>query len=217
MIVDRTTSDQRRDHWDASPQSEDLHAELSAVSDDERVARFGQTPATILLTGLTGSGKTTIAYALERRLFDQGHAATVLDGQNMRRGISRDLGFSADDRSENLRRSAEVAKLINDAGLICIGAFVAPNEQVRRKAAQVVGEQRFLVVHLSAPVDICRERDTDGQYLRADSGEIAGFPGVSAPYQEPTSADLVLPTHQWTVTRCVDAVMAMLEERGIAS
>jgi bifunctional enzyme CysN/CysC len=217
MIVDRTTSDQRRDHWDASPQSEDLHAELSAVSDDERVARFGQTPATILLTGLTGSGKTTIAYALERRLFDQGHAATVLDGQNMRRGISRDLGFSADDRSENLRRSAEVAKLINDAGLICIGAFVAPNEQVRRKAAQVVGEQRFLVVHLSAPVDICRERDTDSQYLRADSGEIAGFPGVSAPYQEPTSADLVLPTHQWTVTRCVDAVMAMLEERGIAS
>ena len=217
MIVDRTTRDQRRDHWDASPQSEDLHAELSAVSDDERVARFGQTPATILLTGLTGSGKTTIAYALERRLFDQGHAATVLDGQNMRRGISRDLGFSADDRSENLRRSAEVAKLINDAGLICIGAFVAPNEQVRRKAAQVVGEQRFLVVHLSAPVDICRERDTDGQYLRADSGEIAGFPGVSAPYQEPTSADLVLPTHQWTVTRCVDAVMAMLEERGIAS
>jgi bifunctional enzyme CysN/CysC len=217
MIVDRTTSDQRRDHWDASPQSEDLHAELSAVSDDERVARFGQTPATILLTGLTGSGKTTIAYALERRLFDQGHAATVLDGQNMRRGISRDLGFSADDRSENLRRSAEVAKLINDAGLICIGAFVAPNEQVRRKAAQVVGEQRFLVVHLSAPVNICRERDTDGQYLRADSGEIAGFPGVSAPYQEPTSADLVLPTHQWTVTRCVDAVMAMLEERGIAS
>ena len=217
MIVDRTTGDQRNDHWDDEPGAESLNTELSAVTDTERAARFGQVPATILLTGLTGAGKTTIAYALERRLFDMGRAATVLDGQNMRRGIGRDLGFSADDRSENLRRSAEVAKLINDAGLICIGAFVAPSEQVRLRAAQVVGDERFFVIHLTAPVEVCRARDDDGQYAKADSGEIAGFPGVSATYEEPPAPDLKLATHELSVTECVDAIVKLLEERGIAS
>jgi bifunctional enzyme CysN/CysC len=215
MILNRATSDDRQDHWDDDLQSESLNTELSAVTSDERIARFGQKPATILLTGLTGSGKTTIAYALERRLFDLGRAATVLDGQNMRRGISRDLGFAADDRSENLRRSAEVAKLINDAGLICIGAFVAPNEEVRQKAAEVVGSDRFLVVHLSAPVEVCRERDTDGHYPLADSGELPNFPGVSSSYEEPTSPDLVLPTHELPVNECVDSILKLLEERAI--
>ena len=217
MIVDRTTGDQRNDHWDDEPGAESLNTELSAVTDTERAARFGQVPATILLTGLTGAGKTTIAYALERRLFDMGRAATVLDGQNMRRGIGRDLGFSAEDRSENLRRSAEVAKLINDAGLICIGAFVAPSEQVRLRAAQVVGDERFFVIHLTAPVEVCRARDDDGQYAKADSGEIAGFPGVSATYEEPPAPDLKLATHELSVTECVDAIVKLLEERGIAS
>jgi len=217
MIVDRTTGDQRNDHWDDEPGAESLNTELSAVTDTERAARFGQVPATILLTGLTGAGKTTIAYALERRLFDMGRAATVLDGQNMRRGIGRDLGFSAEDRSENLRRSAEVAKLINDAGLICIGAVVAPSEQVRLRAAQVVGDERFFVIHLTAPVEVCRARDDDGQYAKADSGEIAGFPGVSATYEEPPAPDLKLATHELSVTACVDAIVKMLEERGIAS
>lgn len=217
MIVDRRTGDERRDHWDDEPQASQLHSEASRVTSAEREARYGQRAVTILLTGLTGSGKTTIALAFERRLFELGRAATVLDGQNMRQGISRDLGFSAEDRSENLRRSAEVARLINDAGLICIGAFVAPNEDVRRKAAQVVGEDRFLVVHLAAPVEVCRERDTEGQYERADSGEIANFPGVSSPYEEPVKPDLVLPTHEWPVDRCVDAILQLLEERGIAS
>jgi bifunctional enzyme CysN/CysC len=217
MILDRTTEDDRHDHWDIEPQSENLSTELSAVTSEERSARFGQKPATILLTGLTGAGKTTIAYALERRLFDLGRSATVLDGQNMRRGISRDLGFAADDRSENLRRSAEVAKLINDAGLICIGAFVAPSDEVRQRAAEVVGTDRFLVVYLSAPVEVCRERDTDGHYPQADSGELPNFPGVSSPYEQPVSPDLVLPTHELPVTDCVDAILKMLEERGIVS
>jgi bifunctional enzyme CysN/CysC len=217
MILNRTTGDQRHDHWDDAPQSETLSTELSAVTPEERSARFGQKPGTILLTGLTGAGKTTIAYALERRLFDMGRTATVLDGQNMRRGISRDLGFAADDRSENLRRSAEVAKLINDAGLICIGAFVAPNEEVRQKAAEVVGRDRFLVVHLSAPVEVCRQRDTDGHYPLADSGELPNFPGVSSPYEQPVSPDLTLPTHELSVADCVDAILKLLEERGLVS
>jgi len=217
MILIRNTGDERHDHWDEAPRSESLSTELSAVTSEERSARFGQKPATILLTGLTGAGKTTIAYALERRLFDLGRSATVLDGQNMRRGISRDLGFAADDRSENLRRSAEVAKLINDAGLICMGAFVAPSEEVRKKAADVVGTDRFLVVHLSAPVEVCRERDTEGHYPLADSGELANFPGVSSPYEQPVSPDLVLPTHELPVNECVDAILKLLEERGIVS
>lgn len=217
MILDRTTSDQRRDHWDDEARAGDMHAEHSAVTSDEREARFGQKPITILLTGLAGAGKTTIAYALERRLFDMGRAATVLDGQNMRLGISRDLGFTADERSENLRRSAEVARLINDAGLICIAAFVAPREEVRQKAAELVGTDRFVVVHLSAPVEVCRERDTDGHYPLADSGEIANFPGVSSPYEEPSAPDLVLPTHEQPVAECVDAILKLLDKRGMVS
>ena len=214
MILDRK-ADASHDHWEDRV-DEHLHTERSNVTLDQRAARFGQQPATVLLTGLAGAGKTTIAYALERRLFDQGRAVCVLDGQNMRRGISRDLGFTADDRSENLRRSAEVARLINDAGMLCVAAFLAPDEAVRQKAAEVVGGERFLVVHLDAPVDVCRRRDQEGLYGAADSGDIANFPGVSAPYEVPASADLVLATDKLGVKECVEAIIELLAQRGIA-
>ena len=215
MILSRVTADQRHDHWDDEPLARTLHGQHSNVTTEERTARFGQQAVTILLTGLTGAGKTSLAYALERRLFDAGHAAAVLDGENMRLGLSRDLGFTAEDRSENLRRSAEIAKLMNDAGLICIGAFVAPSEEVRQRAAQVVGSDRFLVVHLNAPVEVCRRRDQGGQYARADDGSIASFPGVSAPYEAPPDPDLVLPTHEWSVEQCVDRILGLLQQKQI--
>jgi bifunctional enzyme CysN/CysC len=215
MILDREAEGTAADHWDDSAAAEHLHAEQSGVTAAEREARFGQKPATILLTGLTGSGKSTLAKALERKLFDMGRGVVVLDGQNMRLGISKDLGFTAADRSENLRRSVEVARLFNDAGMLCIAAFVAPDDAVRRKAADRVGSDRFLVVHLSAPVEVCRTRDTEGHYRLADEGELANFPGVSAAYEEPADPDLVLPTHEWPVGRCVDAVVSLLESRGM--
>ena len=215
MILDREPEDGSKAHWDDEPAAEHMQAVASGVSDEERAARFGQQPATVLFTGLTGSGKTTLARAVERRLFDMGRAVTVLDGQSLRLGISRDLGFSAEERSENLRRGVEVARILNDAGLVCLAAFVAPDESVRQKAAERVGRGRFIVVHLSAPVEACRKRDTDGTYARADAGEIANFPGVSAAYDAPAAADLVLPTHEWPIGKCVDAVVALLEARGI--
>jgi len=217
MIIDRHTSDENRAHWEDAPAAQTLQSEQSQVTSEERAARFGQQPATVLLTGLTGAGKTTLAYALERRLFATGRASAVLDGQNLRLGISRDLRFTADDRSENLRRGAEVARLINDAGLIAIAAFVAPSEEVRNKAGEVIGTDRWLVVHLDCPLEVCRQRDQDGIYAKADAGELDDFPGVSATYDRPPAADLTLPTHELPVDECVDRIVALLIQRGVIS
>ncbi|MCP4069957.1 MAG: adenylyl-sulfate kinase, partial [Phycisphaeraceae bacterium] len=151
--------------WTATPISgADRVGEEGLVSADERAARFGQKPATILLTGLAGSGKTRIAAMLERALFDLGRVAIRFDGTTMRKGLNRDLGFSASDRSENLRRSMEAAKLINDEGIICVAAFVAPQASNREQAKELVGADRFVVVHCSAPLEHCRAEDTTGLY-----------------------------------------------------
>ncbi|MEE9282001.1 MAG: sulfate adenylyltransferase subunit CysN [Myxococcota bacterium] len=197
-----------------SAKSDQLRGRLSSVTDDERRARYGQQPVTLLLTGLAGAGKSTIAYALERRLFEAGRSTSVLDGQNMRLGISKDLGFTFEDRSENLRRSAEVARVINEAGLICICAFLAPSRRARKNARDVLGAERFLEIHLDAPVEVCRERDREGLYPLADRGEIVNFPGVSAPYQAPEAPDLRLATGEMDVETCVERILELLRERG---
>ncbi len=215
MIQDRASADEGHDHWDDEPRADLRERRASNVSEAERSARFGQQPATLLLTGLTGAGKTTLAYALERRLFDQGRVCGVLDSHNLRLGISRDLGFTSQDRSENLRRSVELARVMNHAGQISIIALVAPDATVRQRAVELIGAERCLVVHVSAPLAVCRERDANGQYARADSGEISHFPGISAPYDEPEAPDLVLATDRLSVDECVDQLIALLEQRGI--
>ncbi len=213
MIVDRNVGKgEKVNFWEAEVSSELLERNESRVSAEERLERFGHTPKTVLLTGLTGSGKTSIAYGLERRLFEAGKTVAVLDGENMRLGLSKDLGFTADERSENLRRAAEVAKLMNESGLICICSFVAPSAEVREKAKKVIGEDRFLEVHVSSPVELCRERDTKGHYAKADSGEIKNFPGVSAPYDEPESPDLKLEANKLSIDECVDRIVRLLEK-----
>ena len=199
--------------WSSQP-TESIKPRQGEVSLAQRAERFGQKAVTILLTGLTASGKASIAYALEKRLFEQGKAVSVLYGQNMRNGLCRDLGFSADDRSENLRRSAEVAKILNDNGLICICAFVAPHEAVRQKARQVVGPDRFLEVYLSAPVEFCRKNDKAGVYQAADAGKLPQFPGVSANFEAPEKPDLTLPTHEINVEESVGRILKLLVDRG---
>ncbi|PHS18699.1 MAG: bifunctional sulfate adenylyltransferase subunit 1/adenylylsulfate kinase [Blastopirellula sp.] len=212
MIVDRGQLG-KSDLWDDESETETVVTKPGSVSIEERSARFGQKPCTLLLTGLAGAGKTTISQLLERRLFSEGRACGVLDGQHLRSGISKDLGFTAEERSENLRRGTEIAKLMNESGLICISAFVAPSEEVRQKAAHVIGKDCFFVVHLAAPVEVCRERDETGLYEKADSGEIANFPGVSFEYEVPANPDLVLPTHELDAEQCVDQIIELLRSK----
>ena len=208
MILDRQTSETRKDHWDDEPRSKTLVGFDSKVSLEERAARFGQQPVTVLLTGLPGSGKSTTAFGLERALFEQGRSAMVLDGQNIRLGISRDLGFSQENRSENVRRCAEIAKLFNQAGMISILSLVAPREEIRQKAAEVIGGEQFIIVHLDAPADLCRERN---------SGEREITDEALLQYERPIDADLVLRTDSTEPADCVAQIVDMLQQRNLLS
>ncbi|MEM6689937.1 MAG: sulfate adenylyltransferase subunit CysN [Planctomycetota bacterium] len=209
MILDRGGDEQSRTVWDDEEQSGSTDS-LSTVEAEEREARFGQKPATVLLTGLTGSGKTTIAQGVERRLFDAGRAAMVLDGKYLRRGLSKDLGYSADDRSENLRRASHVAASMNDAGLICVLAIVAPKEEVRQKAKKLIGDGRTLIVHVATPQEVCVSRDRSGQYAAAETGGSSNFPGVNFSYEPPVEPDLMVDASTQSIDECVDAVLDLL-------
>ena len=216
MIVDRKSgSDDQIQRRVSESLTRYADRHQSQVTPEQRRDQFGHGAATICLTGLRGSGKSTLAYALERRLFGDGIGAFVLDGRNARLGLNVDLDFTEADRSENIRRAAEVAKLFNRAGLISILAFIAPDAEDRQRAAQIIGSEQFLEIHLDAPVEICRDRDEAGLYEKADAGQIAHFPGVTAPYDRPVDPALRLPTDSLDVEACVDQVIELLSRRRI--
>ena len=164
-------------------------------------------------TGLSGSGKSTIAIALERYLSSRGHLCRILDGDNIRCGINSDLGFSESDRRENIRRIAEVCKLFTSTGVITLAAFVSPTRDLRRMAAEIIGRDDFVEIYVSTPIEECERRDVKGLYAKARRGEIADFTGVSAPFEAPDAADIVIDTSNIGIEECVRQIMERLAPR----
>lgn len=173
-----------------------------------------QRPVTVWFTGLSGAGKSTLAYALEERLHARGYASFVLDGDNLRHRLNKDLGFTARERSENIRRVAEVAALMNEAGLMVFTALISPQEEDRATARAIVGADRFLEVHVSTPLEVCEERDPKGLYDRARAGAIPHFTGISAPYEAPQLPDLEVNTAGISLDQACAQVLRLLTERG---
>lgn len=193
-------------------QPEDDAAETTApVTSDERRARQRHRGAVVWLTGLSGAGKSTLAVALERALFDQGAQVVVLDGDVMRRGLSADLGFSAADRAENVRRLGEVAALFAGAGIVVITALISPYAADRRRArvrlAEIAPDLPFIEVHVDAPLAVCESRDPKGLYARARAGQLASFTGISDPYEPPDTPEVRVRTAEQPVRACVAAIL----------
>jgi adenylyl-sulfate kinase len=196
--------------------SSDLFWNKSQVTTAARVRRYGQIGRVVWFTGLSGSGKSTIANELERQLYQMGRHVYLLDGDNLRHGLCSDLGFSAADRTENIRRAAEVAKLFADAGFICLAAFISPLRSDRDRARSLLPPGHFFETHVATPVEVCRQRDPKGLYLRADRGELRDFTGVSAPYEPPLNAELVLHPERDSVASSVTQILTALGENADA-
>ena len=215
MIIDRgqgrklLTSDASA----AEPVSKNIVATSGRINQGDRERLLGQKAVTIWLTGLSGSGKSTVAYAIEQELASAGHLAYVIDGDNLRHGLNRDLGFSPNDRKENIRRVAEVASLLNDAGVIVISSFISPYEEDRQSAGKIIGDG-FMEVFVDAPIEVCESRDPKGLYKKARAGEIGEFTGVSAPYEAPSAPDLRLRTDQMTPEESAQKILEFLREGG---
>lgn len=180
------------------------------VTREYREKQLGQEAKTIWFTGLSGAGKSTIANALEKRLAEQGRHTMILDGDNVRMGLNRNLGFEEADRVENIRRVAEVAKLMNDAGLIVLTSFISPFREDRRRAKEIIGED-FIEVYVSTSLEVCEKRDVKGLYKAARQGKIADFTGISSPYEVPEQPDVTVDTAADDLEQCVDKILARLD------
>ena len=184
------------------------------VGREERETLLSQKGALVWLTGLSGSGKSTIAYTLEHALMQEGRLAYVLDGDNIRHGLNKNLGFSPEDRGENIRRIGEVGKLFVDAGMIVITAFISPYAADRQIAREVVGEGDFFEVFCDAPLAVCEERDPKGLYKKARAGEIKGFTGIDAPYEAPPKPELVIDSSKMSPQEASVAIWGALQKAG---
>jgi len=184
------------------------------VDREAREALLKQKGALLWMTGLSGSGKSTIAYTLEHALIQRGHLAYVLDGDNVRFGLNKNLGFSAEDRQENIRRIGEVGKLFVDTGVITITAFISPYRADRATARETVGEGNFFEVFCDTPLAECEKRDPKGLYKKARAGEIKGFTGIDDPYEAPTDPEVVIDTTKVSPQEATITLVEMLEKAG---
>ncbi|MBW7899001.1 putative adenylyl-sulfate kinase [Candidatus Brocadiaceae bacterium B188] len=184
------------------------------ITKDDRVKLMKQKGVTIWLTGLSGSGKSTIAVELEHALLENKHLAYILDGDNIRHGLNKNLGFSPEDRTENIRRIGEVAKLFTDANMIAITAFISPYRQDRDNVRKLLKDGEFIEIYVKCPLDVCEQRDTKGLYKKARAGEVKEFTGISAPYEEPLHPELTIDTSTMTVDESTRTVLNYLEARG---
>lgn len=180
------------------------------VTRREQEHLLNQKGTVLWFTGLSGSGKSTIAEGLERELFNRGHFVKVLDGDNIRSGINKNLGFSIEDRKENIRRIAEVAKLFLDSGVIVLCSFVSPTIEIRDIAKGIIGQNDFIEIFVDTPLEICESRDVKGLYKMARAGEIKGFTGIDSPFEAPTNPTLILKTENKNIAECVSEAIKLI-------
>lgn len=184
------------------------------ITKQDRINLMKQQGVTLWLTGLSGSGKSTIAVELEHALLENSHQAYILDGDNIRHGLNKNLGFSPEDRSENIRRIGEVARLFTDANIITITAFISPYRQDRENARKLQKDGEFIEVYVKCPLDVCEQRDTKGLYKKARAGEVKEFTGISAPYEEPLNPEITIDTSKLSVEESTKVILGYLEKKG---
>jgi adenylylsulfate kinase len=180
------------------------------ISRSEKEKFLNQKAVVIWMTGLSGSGKTTLAENLEKVLFRRGYLVQILDGDNIRSGVNRNLGFSEQDREENIRRVAEISRLFLDCGIICINCFISPTQKIRQLAKDIIGGENFIEVFLNASIDICEKRDVKGLYIDARAGKIRNFTGIDSPYEIPVNPDLEINTEVLSVEESVEKCMSLI-------
>jgi adenylylsulfate kinase len=188
--------------------SENIHPVFDQIlKREDKEKLLGQKSRVIWCTGLSGAGKTTLAKNLEKALHNKGNLAQVLDGDNIRSGINNNLGFTEADRHENIRRIAEVSKLLIESGVITINSFISPTNLIRQMAMDIVGEENFIEIYVKAPLEVCEARDTKGLYKKAREGKIKNFTGIDSPFEVPVDPDLVIDTHQYSIKECLNMAM----------
>jgi adenylylsulfate kinase len=197
-----------------SPKSQNITWHHAIITKEDRERLLGQKGVTLWFTGLSQSGKSTLATEVEKRLYERGYITFILDGDNIRHGLNRNLGFSPEDREENIRRIGEVAHLFSKAGIINMTAFISPYRVDRRKARDLANEGQFIEIFCRCSLDACEERDKKGLYKKAKAGEIPEFTGISAPYEEPENPEIIIDTDKEPIEEGVRKVISYLEKNG---
>lgn len=190
-----------------------LHKHNFLVDQKNRSKRLNQTPKLIWFTGLSGSGKSTLGAAVEKKLFDLGYMTYSLDGDNIRMGIGNNLSFNAEDRAENIRRIAEVSKLMLDAGLVVCASFISPFKKDRQLVQSLVGKENYFEVFVNTPLEVCQTRDVKGLYAKAKKGEIKEFTGISSPYEPPVAPDVIIDTSKMSISEATNIILDKIKPK----